>query len=223
MIAMALLVALLALGDLTLRALVGAAPPAAARAGFALVLGLVGLPLVALVLYGCSIAITGRSLAAGLTLLTLVMGGVALARGWSLPRRTRTLAAFVVPGLIAAVVMGTAVGAYVRLPHPAAPGYTSMALGGWAQNIDRPIIIPAGGVAVPIRVSSAGSPATVEAMRVLVGGRPVAPDRPVTIAADTTSAVTVRVPAPPDGCLYRIEISLGTASTVFYGRGASAC
>jgi hypothetical protein len=41
----------------------------------------------------------------------------------------------------------------------------------------------------------------------------------VRLPVDGTGSVAVHVPAPPDDCLHRIEISLGPASTVFYGRG----
>ena len=43
------------------------------------------------------------------------------------------------------------------------------------------------------------------------------------LPADGNTSIAVHVPAPPDGCLHRIEISVGAASTVFYGRGPTAC
>jgi hypothetical protein len=98
-----------------------------------------------------------------------------------------------------------------------------VALGGWAAGIDHPVEIPAHGIEVPIRVSSAGEPEVVAPLSVRVGDRPAGPPRPMRIAADTTRGFRVRVPAPPDGCLHRIEIRLGAASTVFYGRGPAAC
>jgi hypothetical protein len=52
---------------------------------------------------------------------------------------------------------------------------------------------------------------------VLVAGESVA------IEADAVRSVEVHVPAPPDGCLHLIKISLGEVSTVFYGRGPAAC
>jgi hypothetical protein len=45
----------------------------------------------------------------------------------------------------------------------------------------------------------------------------------VILPAGAIRSVVVHVPAPPDGCLHRIEISLGAASTVFYGRGPTGC
>jgi hypothetical protein len=94
-----------------------------------------------------------------------------------------------------------------------------VALNGWAAGIDRPVTIGVRGLRVPIRVSSAGEPAATAQLRVRVGGLLVGRDRPVTIAADTTRSIEVHVPAPRDACLHRVEIILGKASTVFYGRG----
>ncbi|MFD0520852.1 hypothetical protein [Paractinoplanes durhamensis] len=45
----------------------------------------------------------------------------------------------------------------------------------------------------------------------------------MTVVADTSRSFDVHVPAPLTGCLHRIEISVGGASTVFYGRGPAAC
>ena len=219
----ALGVAVLALGDFWLRALVGSPVAGMTRLGLGLTLGLAGLPLVALVLHAGSVFIDARSLAAGLTALTLLVGGVALARGWTVPRHARTLAAVAVPGLVALVVGVACVRAYDELPHPPQPGYTSLALAGWAARIDRPVDFPAAGLTVPVRLSRSGEPSGTATFRVLIGDRPAGPDRAVTMAADHTRTIEVHVPAPPDGCPYRIEISLGPASTVFYGRGPGRC
>jgi hypothetical protein len=223
------LVVLLAVGELWLRALTGEAVPAVARLGLGVATGLMSLPLVTIGLHVSGIHIRGRSLAWGLAALVTVLGAVVLAREHRSgrvpadPRFPRTLGAIAIPGVATLVVGGAATMAYVRMPHPPQPGYTSVALGGWAAGIDSPVAFPARGLDVPLRVSSAGEPAAVAPLRVRVGDRTVAPPRPVTIAADRTSSVEVHVPAPPNGCLHRIEISLGSASTVFYGRGPAKC
>ncbi|GIM91667.1 hypothetical protein [Paractinoplanes toevensis] len=223
-----LLVGLLALGELWLRALVAEAVAPVARIGLGAVSGLVSLPLVAITLHLLGVGLRGPQIAAGLAVLTVALGGVALLRERSGPvpddpRFARTLAAIAVPVVVALVVGGAATMAYVRLPHPSQPGFTSVALGGWAAGIDRPVTFPRGGLDVPIRVSSTGEPAAVAQLRVRVGARPAGPARPVTVAADTTRSFAVHVPAPLTGCLHRIEISVGGASTVFYGRGPATC
>jgi hypothetical protein len=222
------LAALLAVGELWLRALTGESVPAVARIGLATSAGLVSLPLVAIVLHLARVPIAADPLVLGLAALTTGLGAAALFRERSGrpaadPRLPGTVAAVAIPAVLALVVGGAAALAYVRLPHPPQPGYTSVALNGWAADIDRPVAIPARGLSVPIRVSSAGEPPATAPLRVRVGNRPAGPPRPVPIAADTTRSVEVYVPAPPDGCLHRIEISLGAASTVFYGRGPTAC
>lgn len=45
----------------------------------------------------------------------------------------------------------------------------------------------------------------------------------VAIEADAVRSFEVHVPAPPDGCLHLIKITLGEISMVFYGRGPTAC
>jgi hypothetical protein len=222
------LIALLAIGELWLRALTLELEPVAGRIGLGMVCGLISLPLIALVLHLTGVLIRARSLAAGLAALALLLGGAALLRERSGrpeadPRWPRTLGAIAIPAIVALVVGGAAVLAYARLPHPPQPGYTSVALGGWAADIAGPVAIPRGGLDVPIRVSSAGEPAAVAPLAVMVDTLRIAPPHPVPIPADTTSSVRVHVPAPPNGCLHRIEISLGAASTVFYGRGPAPC
>jgi hypothetical protein len=222
------LAALLAVGELWLRALTGERVPPVARIGLAAAAGLVSLPLVAFVLHLARVPIAAGPLLAGLATLATGVGAAALLRERSGrppadPRLPGTIVAIAIPAALALVVGGAAALAYVRLPHPPPPGYTSVALNGWAADIDRPVAIPARGLSVPIRVSSAGEPPATAPLRVRVGDRPPGPARPLLIAADTTRSVEVYVPAPPDGCLHRIEISLGAASTVFYGRGPAAC
>ncbi len=133
-------------------------------------------------------------------------------------RRGRTLLAVGVPAAFAILIGGTATVVYQRLPHPPEPGYTSLALAGWAAGIAAPVVIPAVGLEVPLQVSSAGERPSVAHLLVRVGGRMAGPGTPVSIVAGTWP-LQAHVPAPPDGCLHVIRISLGPASTVFYGRG----
>jgi hypothetical protein len=220
------LAALIALGELWLRATVPGTVPPVARFGLATAAGLTTLPFVAVALHLVRVPIAAGPLVIGLAALATGLGAVALLRERSgrppsVPM-AGTLAAVAVPSVLVAVIAAAAVFAYLRLPHPPQPGFTSVALNGWAADIDRPVAFPRRGLSVPIRVSSIGEPATTAPLRVRVGDHPVnARDLP--IAADTTRSVEVYVPAPPDGCLHRIEISLGAASTVFYGRGPAAC
>jgi hypothetical protein len=217
------LAALLVIGELWLRALTAESVSAACRIGLDLAGGLVTLPLVAIALHTLSVPIRGRSVAAGLGVVVLLLGAVVLLRERSGPvpadpRFARTVGAVTIPLVVAVVVGGAATWAYVRLPHPPQPGYTSVALGGWAAGIDRPVAFPAAGLRLPLMLSRAGQPAAVAQLVVRVGGL-VGTSQPVRLPVDGTSAVAVHVPAPPDDCLHRIEISLGPASTVFYGRG----
>ena len=235
------LVALLAIGELAVRALVREPLSAGARLGLAIAAGLISLPLMALILHVLGVRIEGRWLAAGLAVLTAGLGagtwkqspspatpphpvhwvggveqpGTTTSPGSSTPR---TLLAVGVPAVLAILIGGTATVVYQRLPHPAEPGYTSVALGGWAAGIARPVAFPAAGLEVPLEVSSAGEQPILAHVLVRVGGRVTGPGVPVPIA-DGTRPIQVHVPAPPDGCLHAIRISIGPASTVFYGRG----
>ena len=228
------------IGELWLRALVREPVEPVARLGLATAAGLVTLPLIALLLHVLSVRIEGRSLAVGLAIIVTVLGAYAIVRNRGIPAApdAGTLVAVAVPVLLALVIGGSAVVAYERLPHPPEPGYTSVALDGWAARIQSPVAFPPAGLEVPIRVSSAGRPPSTVPLRVQVGNRVVgampgsapAPGKaavgagePVVIAADATWSAQVFVPAPPDGCLYLVKISLGAASTVFYGRGPAAC
>ena len=222
--------ALFAIGELWLRALIRSALPALLRLGLGVTTGLISLPLVALALHLAGVPIRALSLTAGLAVLTAGLGAVALLRersGPSMadPRFARTLAAVAVPGAVALVVGASAAYAYVRMPRPPQAGFVSVALGGWAADISRPVTIPARGVDVPIRVSSSGLASRVETLAVRVDDRPAGPPQPVMIDADSTRAVQVHVPPPPRGCAHRVEISLGAASTVFYARarGGGPC
>jgi len=138
--------------------------------------------------------------------------------GTTRSRRLSTVTAVGVPTVLALVIGGTATVVYQRLPHPAEPGYTSLALAGWAAGIARPVAIPMAGIEVPLEVSSAGEPLKTVDLTVRIGERAAGPGRPVAVTAGTR-ALRVHVPAPADGCLHPIRISLGPASTVFYGRG----
>jgi hypothetical protein len=220
------LAALIALGEVWLRATVPGPVPPVVRFGLATAAGLTTLPFVAVVLHLARVPIAAGPLVIGLAVLTTGLGAVALLRERSVrpapAPMAGTLAAIAVPSGLVVLIGAAAVSAYLRLPHPPQPGFTSVALNGWAADIDRPVAFPPRGLSVPIRVSSTGEPAATAPLRVRVSDRPVnARDLP--IAADTTRSVEVYVPAPPDGCLHRIEISLGAASTVFYGRGPTAC
>ncbi|MFI5893628.1 hypothetical protein ACIA5D_26330 [Actinoplanes sp. NPDC051513] len=225
-----LAVALFAAGELWLRALIRSTLPPLFRLGLGGTAGLISLPLVALALHLAGVPIRALPLTAGLAALTAGLGGVALVRERSGaavadPRFARTLAAVAIPGVVALVVGFAATFAYVRMPHPPQPGFTSVALGGWAADISRPVTIPARGLDVPIRISTAGRPSAVETLAVRVGDLPAGPPLRVAIAADSTRAVQVHVPAPPKGCAQRVEITLGAASTAFYARarGVGPC
>ncbi|MEU4242139.1 hypothetical protein [Actinoplanes sp. NPDC026619] len=223
-----LLLVLLATGELWLRVLVAESVAPAARIGLGAACGLVSLPLVAVVLHLLSAPVRAVPITAGLAVLSVLLGAGTLLRERAGrvpadPRLARTLVAVAIPVVVALVVGGAAAIAYVRLPHPPQQGFTSLALGGWAASIDRPVTFPRAGLDVPIRLSSTGEPRTVAQLRVRVGDRPAAAPRPVTLEADTTRSFAVHVPAPLTGCLHRIEISVGGASTVFYGRGPAAC
>ncbi|HET6481257.1 MAG TPA: hypothetical protein VFG35_14635 [Actinoplanes sp.] len=217
------LIALLALGELWLRTLTGEAMPPIMRIGLATAAGLVSLPVVAIVLHVSGVPIGPRTVGAGLAALLLVLGTLVLLRelgGRPLadPRLPRMIGAVVIPGLLTLSGGFLALRAYVQLPHPPEPGFTSLALNGWAADINRPVVIPAGGALVPVRVSSTGLPTRTEDLGVRVGERRVA-GRALTVERDAVRSVDVLVPPPPDHCLHRIEISLGALSTVFYGRG----
>jgi hypothetical protein len=130
--------------------------------------------------------------------------------------------AVVVPVALAVVIGGVAARAYLDAPRPEQPGYLSVALNGWAAGIDAPVTVPMRGLAVPVRVTSAGFATVTTMLRLWVDGRIVAA-KPVTVAADTVRSLTVHVPAlPPDGCLRAVKISVGKMSAGFYARGPVA-
>jgi hypothetical protein len=131
----------------------------------------------------------------------------------------RTTAAVTIPVVLAVGVGGLAVRGYLTGPHPAEPGYLSVALSGWAAAVDSPVTVPAQGLEVPVLVSSAGLGSTTTLLRLRVGGQVVA-SRPMTVAADSVRSLTVHLPAlPADGCLRAVDISLGSTSAGFYARG----
>jgi hypothetical protein len=136
------------------------------------------------------------------------------------PRRyVRTTAAVTIPVVLAVGVGGVTVRGYLNASRPAEPGYLSIALNGWAAAIDRPVTVPARGLVVPVRVTSAGLGTTTRLLRLRVGGQIVA-SRPMTVSADSVRSLTVYVPAlPADGCLRPVDISVGDTSTGFYARG----
>ncbi|WP_328460843.1 hypothetical protein OHA21_30905 [Actinoplanes sp. NBC_00393] len=145
-------------------------------------------------------------------------GGSRLAR---IATGCQTAAAVTVPAALALTIGGFAVRAYVSAPHPAQPGYLSVALNGWAAQIDRPVTVPARGLSVPVRVTSSGLDTLNTVLRLRIGGQVVS-TRPVTVAAETARSITVRVPAlPPDGCLRAVHISVGKMGTGFYAQAAA--
>ncbi|KHD74006.1 hypothetical protein [Actinoplanes utahensis] len=137
------------------------------------------------------------------------------------PGYVRTTVAVAVPVVLAVAVGTVAVRAYLTMPSPAEPGYLSVALNGWAADIDRPVTVPRSGLVVPVRVASAGLDDVTAALRLRVGGR-VVTTKPLTVTAETVRSVGVYVPAlPADGCLHAVDISIGATSTGFYARGAA--
>jgi hypothetical protein len=228
--ALLLLAALAAVGDLWLRALTAEPAAPVVRAGLATAAGLFTLPLAAITLHVLGVRSAPRPLALVLAVVATVLAAVALARSGSRrvavlrleavdARMARTLGAMAVPAVLATGVGVAAVHTYERLPHPPAPGYTSIALAGWAAAVDRPVLVPAAGLLVPVELTAAGRPAD-ERLTVTVGDRPAGPPRPVRLAAGGSSVVSVLVPEPRDGCLHRVRIALGATSTVFYAYAA---
>ncbi|PWK51516.1 hypothetical protein BC793_102546 [Actinoplanes xinjiangensis] len=131
----------------------------------------------------------------------------------------RTTVAVTIPLVLAAGVGGPAVHRYLTAPHPAEPGYLSVALNGWAAAIDSPVTVPARGLVVPIRVTSAGLADTTSLLQLRVGGQVLA-SRPMTVAADSVRSLTVYVPAlPADGRLRTVAISVGGTSIGFHALG----
>jgi hypothetical protein len=215
------LAALMLTGELAVRVLVREPLTAPAHLGLVPVAGLISLPALALALHTLGVPIGGRGLAAGLAVLGGVLSLGAHRRVRSSTGTRATIVAVVVPAGLALLIGGAATVAYQRLPHPAEPGFTSLALAGWAAAIDRPVTIPAAGLDVPVEVGGAGERPSRLALSVEIGARPTGPARPVTITGGT-QPIRVHVPAPPAGCLYPVRISLGPASTVFYARAASS-
>lgn len=225
------LIALLSIGTLWLRALPGTLAETAipaVRGGLTAIAGLVTVPLVALVLHAWGAPVRPGPLIIGCAALATALGTVALLRpvpdsAEEQDRKTpagyaRSSAAVAVPVILAVTVGGAAVHGYRTGPSPAEPGYLSIALNGWAAAIDRPVTVPARGLAVPIRVASAGLAEITGLLQLSIGGQVV--DRePMTVAADTIRFLTVHVPAPPpDGLLRAVDISIGDTSAGFYAR-----
>ncbi|GIE84472.1 hypothetical protein [Actinoplanes regularis] len=133
----------------------------------------------------------------------------------------RTVAAVLVPVVLSLLVGTLAVRAVERGPHPALPGYLTVALDGWAAGIAHPLTVPARGVSVPVRVTSSGLPVSSQLLRLRVDGAVIA-SRRETVRPGMVYGLTVRVPAPPpDGCVRAVGVSVGAASTVFYVRSAA--
>ncbi|BEL12142.1 hypothetical protein Q0Z83_103330 [Actinoplanes sichuanensis] len=233
------LIALAATGALWIRALPGLPAETgvpAARPGLAAAAGLITMPLLALALHAVGHPVRPAPLAVACAALVTVLGVAAVLRdhraarrsapppGLPAPRRTpsgpvRTAVAVTIPLVVAVGVGGWAVRAYLTAPHPAEPGYLSVALNGWAAAVDGPVTVPARGLVVPVRVTSAGIAETTPLLQLRVGGRVVA-SRSMTVAADSVRSLTVYVPAlPPDGRLRNVAISVGATSVGFYARG----
>jgi hypothetical protein len=220
---------LLIAGELWLRALLRERISPAARLGLTGAAALATLPMIALTLHVLHVKIETHALAAALSVLAAALTAATFRAApthiaGEPPRIAggpwRIVAAVAVPGVLAGLIGTAAVLTYQRLPHPAEPGFSSVALGGWAAGIAGPVAFPAGGLDVPIRVG--GTEPGTEALVVKVGGRPVN-TFPVRLTPGRTQAVSVHVPAPPDGCLHSIRISVGATSTIFYGRGPATC
>ncbi|MEU4557011.1 hypothetical protein AB0F72_01380 [Actinoplanes sp. NPDC023936] len=199
-----------------------------ARAALAALAGLVTLPLVALALHAIGAPVRSEPLVAGIAVTATLAAAGALLRerraagaAGLVARRARVGdgVAVAVPVLLAVVIGGVATRVYVTSPRPEQPGYLSVALNGWAARISAPVTVPVRGLAVPIRVTSAGLATVTIPLRLRVGGRLITA-RPVTVGADTVRSLTVNLPAlPPDGCLRAVSISVGSTSTGFYARG----
>ncbi|BCJ42096.1 hypothetical protein GCM10010168_65260 [Actinoplanes ianthinogenes] len=263
----ACLLALLAIGELWVRAVTGAPVETgipAVRPGLVVLAGLLTLPAVALLLHPLGIRVAAGPLIIGAALVATVLGLVALLRlrrgaGWTerepgpgrpdgwpgldgagfrgapfagasrggLPEpggrvAVRTAAAVLVPIVLSLLGGGVAIRAVERGARPELPGYLTVALNGWAAGISHPVAVPAGGLAVPVRVTNSGLPTTTQWLRLRVGGALVAA-RPVTVVTGKVYALSVQVPAlPADGCLRPVGISVGGASTVFYARSGPA-
>ncbi|MEU8240403.1 hypothetical protein AB0C07_19350 [Actinoplanes missouriensis] len=217
--------------------LAGAPGVPGARPALAALAGLVTLPLVALVLHAIGTPVRSVPLVAGIAVTATLATAGALLRERTTARAAATAAghgaavaarrrswvgdgvAVAVPVLLAVVIGGVAVRVYVASPRPEQPGYLSVALNGWAARISAPVTVPVRGLAVPIRVTSAGLATVTIPLRLRVGGRLITA-RPVTVGADTVRSLTVNLPAlPPDGCLRAVSISVGSTSTGFYARG----
>jgi hypothetical protein len=128
---------------------------------------------------------------------------------------------------VAAIVGGGAVAAYARLPHPQPPGYTSLAL---QADVRGPLTVPATGADLPVRVERRDRRPATYRLTVELGGHPVGAASTVDVAATATRTAVVRVPGPPDGCLYRavarlhpVEPAGRDLTAVIYVRGTGSC
>jgi hypothetical protein len=250
----ACLVALLAIGELWVRALTGRPAETglpAVRPGLVVLAGLLTLPAVALLLHPLGIPVEPVPLIGGAIVLTALLGTAALVRHYAgqrgepaepeddqlgvpaqrlagqTPHRTgraaaRTAAAILLPIGLALAGGGIAIRAVEQGSHPTLPGYLTVALNGWAAGISRPVVVPAQGIAIPVRVSSSGLPTTTQWLRLRVGSVLVAA-REVTVVTGKVYALSVQLPAlPADGCPRPVGISVGGTGTVFYARSAVA-
>ncbi len=205
------------------------------RLGLQVLVGLLTLPAVALLLHVAGVRIGRNPVLLALLAVCAVGGTLAEVRG---PRRDapgRPVGVWVGAGIASVLAIGVGVAAvtwYDRLPRPAPPGYTSVALAGWAAKVTGPVSVPAQGLDVPLRIERRDSRPGDFQLTVDVGDRPAGPAVPVARLGAAGRDVTVRVPPPPDGCLYRVVLRLrpvdpGAAdpelSTTLYARGAGPC
>jgi hypothetical protein len=131
---------------------------------------------------------------------------------------------------LAVAIGGGAVAAYARLPHRAPLAYTSLGWAGWAADADGPVTVPPGGLTLPLTVDRRGGAPLSYRLTLQLGGQTVGPPRILPAIASTTRHVSLHIPAPPDGCLYRVIVRLHPLASdgrdltsVLYVRGAGRC
>jgi len=201
------------------------------RLGLQVLVGLLTLPVVALSLYAAGVRIDRNPVLLALLAVCAVGAVLAEVRGRRRDGPGRPVGGWVGAGVASLLAVGIGAAAvtwYDRLPRPAPPGYTSFALAGWAAKVTGPVSVPAQGLDVPLRIERHDRGSTGYQVTVDVADRPTGTT--VTVGP-TVRDVSVRVPQPPDGCLYRVVLRLRPVaatgspelSTTLYARGAGAC
>jgi hypothetical protein len=204
------------------------------RLGLQILVGLLALPAVALLLHVAGVRISRNPVLLALLAVCALGGVLAEVRGRRREVSNRPFGAWVAAGVTALVATGVGVAAvtwYDRLPRPASRGYTSVALAGWAAKVTGPVTVPAQGLDVPLRIERRDSRPGDFQVTLEMGDRPAGATVRVAGLGAAGRDVTVRVPAPPDGCLHRVVLRLqplgGTGapelSTTLYARGAGPC